>query len=339
MNMVFDALIMVNKLDKLFRTRKCEIEKVLTPYFYAYYNGFFDHPEKFESYIGFVNHIANLTNAKDKVVLDAGCGFGLISLLFCSLGAKVIGIDLNPEKVLVAHRICAVLGLKPANLQFIRGDLINMPFGTEEFDVIICNEVISHVRNKTIFLNELRRVLRRHGLLHISDGNNSLDFIGRVKRRTLWRKAELGPVDIKRLRQNDIPLPWLAVRARLIKTHYPNLSTELVVKLAIESAGLCGGEIEQAVEEYLRTGKISKSPNFKYRNPLTGEYPEMEFNPLKIIKQLDHMLFSAKLLKPFLAINLRASEVLLNSIKASIEVLYPLSIVVCPQFEVIAEKL
>lgn len=157
---------------------RSKIEKILTPYFYAYYKNFFNNPEKLKSYVKFAKYLVSLTNANGKVVLDAGCGFGLLSLLFCLEGAKVIAIDLNSEKVSIATRICKLLNVKPADLEFIRGDLLNMPFTKAKFDVIICNEVISHVRNKEMFFNEVKRALRRYGLFYISDGNNSLDIIG-----------------------------------------------------------------------------------------------------------------------------------------------------------------
>jgi len=74
------------------------------------------------------------------------------------------------------------------------------------------------------------------------------------------------------------------VRVKLIKAWYPHLDWKIVVKLARETAGLYGDAIRKIVEEYLKTGKIMQYPYFKYRNPLTGEYPEMEFNPMEIVR-------------------------------------------------------
>lgn len=331
----------IGRLYKLFRTERAEIERTLTPYFYTYYKDLFLNPENLKSYIGFAKYIVYLTNARGKVVLDAGCGFGLLSLLFCSEGARVIAIDLDLEKVSVAAHICKLLNVKLENLEFIRGDLLNLPLREEEFDVIICNEVVSHVRDKETFFDEAKRVLRRGGKFYIRDGNNSLDFIGRVKRRIFWKKVELGPVDIERLRQNDTPLPWLVIRARMIKAYYPHLNREIVIKLAKKTAGLYGDEIRKSVEEYLKTGKIRKHCCFKYRNPLTGEYPEREFNPFEIVKQLNERGFHTKLLKPNPEIKPRINlrEITSNFIKASVRVLYPLSIIVYPSFEILAEKL
>lgn len=146
-------------------------------------------------------------------------------------------------------------------------------------------------------------------------------------------------MDIERLRQNDIPPPWLVVRAKLIKAYYPHLDWNTVVKLAKETAGLYGDAIRKSVEEYLINGKIRQHPYFKYRNPLTGEYPEREFNPMEIIRQLSQIGFNAKLLKPYFAINPRTNEIYFNFIKAFLKSLYPFSILLCPQFEIMAQKL
>jgi SAM-dependent methyltransferase len=48
-----------------------------------------------------------------------------------------------------------------------------IPFPSESFDVINANQVIEHVRRTDVFLREVRRVLKPHGLACISTNNLS----------------------------------------------------------------------------------------------------------------------------------------------------------------------
>lgn len=87
---------------------------------------------------------------KDKV-LDAACGTG-----YETIG---IGIDNDPEAISFAK--------KHYKAKFIVGDILNMPFTNNSFDIITSFETIEHVdANK--FLTEVKKVLKRNGTLILS---------------------------------------------------------------------------------------------------------------------------------------------------------------------------
>lgn len=95
---------------------------------------------------------------RDKAILDAGCGTGMI-LQHLGNPAKNAGVDLAPEAV----ALCRQRGLN--NVQ--QADICALPFDDAAFDAVICSSVLYHqwVKDIDSALRELRRVLRPGGLL------------------------------------------------------------------------------------------------------------------------------------------------------------------------------
>lgn len=95
----------------------------------------------------------NLINI-DGLVLDAGCGTGIITKKI----KNVIGVD-NSAKLLAQ---C------DNNLNVVHADLENLPFETNKFDTIVSFTVLQDIKNIEIAVNELYRVLKPKGNLLIS---------------------------------------------------------------------------------------------------------------------------------------------------------------------------
>ncbi|QDH20792.1 class I SAM-dependent methyltransferase [Saccharibacillus brassicae] len=111
-------------------------------------------------------------NLRDMKVLDAGCGTGYGSLLMSQYADSVVGIDISEESV----EWCKQKYVAQKNLSFVLGSLEELPFADEEFDCIICLEVIEHVDQaiQKRFLEEAKRVLSKNGILIISTPNKLL---------------------------------------------------------------------------------------------------------------------------------------------------------------------
>ena len=97
-------------------------------------------------------------------ILDAGCGdginlFGLHQALRKhSCDIELFGIDYNPLRVTRAQELEGVAGL-------LQGSLSCLPFSSETFDIILCNQVLEHIYDDLLALQELNRILRPRGLL------------------------------------------------------------------------------------------------------------------------------------------------------------------------------
>ena len=92
-------------------------------------------------------------------LLDAGCGTGRNLVEFGSLGAAA-GVDPSAEAV----AFCQERGLEDVR----RGGIETLPFGPDEFDLLLACDVLEHVEDDTGALVELRRVASPGGMLLIT---------------------------------------------------------------------------------------------------------------------------------------------------------------------------
>jgi SAM-dependent methyltransferase len=92
-------------------------------------------------------------------VLDAGCG----GQMYLRLGgdAYVVGLDIDPGELERNERID----------ERIVGDLQTCPLPLEGFDLIVCWDVLEHVSDPRLALENLRRALRPGGLLVVGSPN------------------------------------------------------------------------------------------------------------------------------------------------------------------------
>jgi ubiquinone/menaquinone biosynthesis C-methylase UbiE len=104
--------------------------------------------------------------AKDKRVLDAGCGSGFGSAELALSAAQVTGIDIAPEAVTLS----ATNYLLP-RLRFAVGSCTSLPFPKNTFDLVVAFEVIEHLVDYRTFLGEAARVLTHQGLFIVSSPN------------------------------------------------------------------------------------------------------------------------------------------------------------------------
>ncbi len=102
----------------------------------------------------------------DREVLDAGCGMGYGTAALAGAGAKrAVGVDISQGAILDARERFGGVG------EFVAGDLHELPFEDDSFDVVVCFEAAVHVRYPERALDELRRVLRPEGVLLLSVPN------------------------------------------------------------------------------------------------------------------------------------------------------------------------
>lgn len=142
--------------------------------------------------------------AKDRLVLDAGCGTGYGCRLLAMGGARrVIGVDVAGS-VLEAES-----GGMPESVRLQPGDLRKLEFEDGEFGLVVCFEVIEHFEEPLTVLDQLVRVLAPGGLLLISSPNRGVHQTGSPNHRHEFAPAELEAELAARLahvqlwRQND----------------------------------------------------------------------------------------------------------------------------------------
>jgi len=105
-----------------------------------------------------------LTVSKGDRVLDACCGTGDLAVAARKAGAEVVGLDFSGGMLERARR-------KEPRIEWIQGDLLELPFEDASFDAATVGFGIRNVADLERGLAELRRVLKpggRVGVLEIT---------------------------------------------------------------------------------------------------------------------------------------------------------------------------
>jgi SAM-dependent methyltransferase len=100
-------------------------------------------------------------------VLDVGCGSGTLLRLLGPRSRRVVGIDRSRRMRLLARSRLHQAGL--ANCTIRNGDLAQLPFDDDSFDLVILDEVLNGSDDVRAGLIEARRVLQPAGKLWIAD--------------------------------------------------------------------------------------------------------------------------------------------------------------------------
>lgn len=149
----------------------------------TYYRDLYENQDDFWWYKG----MRSITTAflkkylpkNDLKILDAGCGAGA-ALSYLSTFGKTIGVDKSEEALKYARKRGRVK----------KGDITNLPFKDNTFDLVFCHEVLYHrwVEDDKKAISEFHRVLKKGGLLLLQEpalswimGNE--DFISYGKHR------------------------------------------------------------------------------------------------------------------------------------------------------------
>jgi 2-polyprenyl-3-methyl-5-hydroxy-6-metoxy-1,4-benzoquinol methylase len=99
-----------------------------------------------------------------KVVLDAGCGNGSLSVAISSFGCDVLATDIS-SSVEAAYR--QFKDQQPDRTSFVQSDLMNPPFKPESFDVVYCAGVLHHTPDTRATFDSLLPALAPGGTIFV----------------------------------------------------------------------------------------------------------------------------------------------------------------------------
>lgn len=118
-------------------------------------------------------------------VFDVGCGNGRICELLEDCRVDYVGIDNSEELIREAKKKLGNKEIKKLetrdwklgageNRKFIVGDILNLPFTENEFDIVLCLAALHHIPSKELrdkAISEIYRVLAPGGILIMSNWN------------------------------------------------------------------------------------------------------------------------------------------------------------------------
>ncbi len=161
---------------------------------------------------------------KGNTVLDLGSGAGndvFVARSLTGSEGKVIGLDMTEEMITLANRNKDKLGYE--NVDFVLGDIEQMPIEDKSVDVVVSNCVLNLVPDKEKAFKEIFRVLKSGAHFSISDIikegelptaiNDLVDFYvgcvsGAIDRAKYFQILEnVGFTNIKVLSEKKINVP------------------------------------------------------------------------------------------------------------------------------------
>ncbi len=114
---------------------------------------------------------------KDSLVLDLGCGLGgTCRMIAEKYNCMVHGIDYSEGHIDTANSLSNLTGLDNKT-QFTKGDATELPYPSNQFDLIITQHVQMCIADKDKLYSEVKRVLKKGGrfiyydVLKKSDGS------------------------------------------------------------------------------------------------------------------------------------------------------------------------
>lgn len=119
-----------------------------------------------------LDYIDGLVGLRDKIVLDVGCGGGILAESMAQRGAHVTGIDLADKPLKVAQLHLLESGNQVEYRNVSAEDLANELPGN--FDVVTCMELLEHTPDPASIVRACAALVKRDGRVFFSTLNRNL---------------------------------------------------------------------------------------------------------------------------------------------------------------------
>ncbi|HWS99011.1 MAG TPA: class I SAM-dependent methyltransferase [Pyrinomonadaceae bacterium] len=116
--------------------------------------------------LNFVREVVRGSRAQRAVVADLGCGSGVIlsEVLLMQREWTGHGLDISSQSVAYARRLAAHKGVA-SRACFRAGCVTRLPYADESLNLVIASEVVEHMPEPEVVIEEITRVLKPGGQL------------------------------------------------------------------------------------------------------------------------------------------------------------------------------
>jgi 2-polyprenyl-3-methyl-5-hydroxy-6-metoxy-1,4-benzoquinol methylase len=151
------------------QTKRPHWDNSTDPRFYDYYAAASQTTETLRRFRSIRDCILRIVDQAGPLdVADIGCGAGTQSILWAELGHRVYGLDVSEPLLKLARERALRSGLP---IQFQLASASELPWPPQSMDVCLVVELLEHVAEWEICLNEFTRVLRPEGVLLLTTSN------------------------------------------------------------------------------------------------------------------------------------------------------------------------
>jgi SAM-dependent methyltransferase len=106
---------------------------------------------------------SQLSDVRDRVILECGCGPGSFAAWLHGQGAYVVGIDISEFNISRCQSLFASQGSEPSRCRFYVMDAHSLRFPDQSFDVVVGNGILHHLSIPRAVC-EINRVLKPGGI-------------------------------------------------------------------------------------------------------------------------------------------------------------------------------
>ena len=192
-----------------------------------------------------------------EIVLDLGSGGGIDVLLSAKrVGptGKAYGLDMTDEMLSLAEQNKLKSGLK--NVEFLKGEIENIPLPPNTVDVIVSNCVINLSGDKDRVLREAFRVLKPGGRFAISDVVVRGEVPQEIRKSMeLWVGCVAGALSETEYREKLAAAGFESVDIEATRVYDVNDAREFLCSSGIEADGIAAQMQDKFTSAFVRAVK------------------------------------------------------------------------------------
>jgi len=149
-----------------------------------------------------INHFAiisdNLKCLNNLNIIDIGCGGGLVSEPMAKLGANVTAIDASEKNIKIAQAHAQESNLK-IDYKVSAIEELSKKYHNK-FDVVLALEIIEHVDDVSLFVSELKNLVKKDGIIFIATINRTIKSLltAKIGAEYILRWLPIGTHDYKK---------------------------------------------------------------------------------------------------------------------------------------------